>query len=619
MRTVRAAALLALVWQLTACGGGGGVNSTPSPAPLPPTATPTPSPTPTPAPTPTPTPAPAPTPTPPPVVLPPVANQNSDVSYPINAPTSYRISFDAAAKTYTITEPQTPTTFPPQTFGVNDIVAGDSNFTTYRRPNSTNAAYSDQLRLFVPGSGNTQLNLTYTSYGSLLISRRPLNDIVETSAYHFVIGDTTDNIPTTGLATYSGIVDGTMGGGSSRISGTSLLTADLLNDTIKLALDLNFKAVQPGTDLPPLQLAGQGYFDRAQDASMSGILSSPDGAILNGRFNGHFYGPNLEEFGISFSTSSANSITFPQSSSQYSNLEGASVGTRTSFGGNPATPTLDQGLSDGSVLNSAVTTLILGTGFSGNFSAFLTTISYDQASGKYTLARDSATNNGRPGYFIFGTTDRISGPSNFTTYKIHDPYDPDATTKNVTIGLFNTGASNSSVALTYTSYGFYNFPTVNSRPNSVESYAFLPFGSKTPVGNIPTVGTAAYNGVVDGVYGDPAGIYRISGTSLLSANFAARSLTTSVTFTGTNLTSGGPSLASETYAGTATFVQAVPNLNGQFGGALSSLQHSSVSGQFIGNFYGPAAEEFGYTFRMFNGTNSSDSTIFSIGVAVGKQ
>jgi hypothetical protein len=503
---------------------------------------------------------------------------------------------------------------------VADIVAGDANFTTFRRANGTSGARSDELRLFVPGTNNTKLALSYTSYGSLHIGGNPSQIYPDTRPYYFVIGTRSPVIPASGKATYSGIVDGISSGGVTRISGTSTLIADLLSDTVKLNLDLKFTTnpVVTSSGLPPLALSGQGFFDRAQDGFIYGSLASSTGAIQSGIFNGGFYGPNREEFGITFSTRSAGAsfATAPNPPSPpYYNLDGISVGTLTSLASNPVTSTLDNSLQAGEVLVAIANTLVLGSGYSGNYGADPSTISYDSTSGKYTIARE----RGYSGNFSFGPSDQVSGSSSFTTYKVHDDYDPDLTTKNVTVGLFKTGANNPQIALTYASYGFYNFPTLRSQPDSIDNYAFFPFGNPTPVGSIPTSGSATYNGIVDGIYGDTTGIYRMSGTSTLSASFAGQSLTTSMTFTGTNLASGGAPLVSQTYTGSASFVQPVPNINGQFGGHLSSSQNPGVSGQFIGSFYGPAAEEFAYSFRLFNGTTSANATTFGVGVALGKK
>ena len=64
---------------------------------------------------------------------------------------------------------------------------------------------------------------------------------------------------------------------------------------------------------------------------------------------------------------------------------------------------------------------------------------------------------------------------------------------------------------------------------------------------------------------------------------------------GLSLTSRSDGSSFGTYLGDGKVIG-----GGQFSGTFASSLPSFVSGAFMGGFYGPAAQEMGYTFYMYN-------------------
>lgn len=544
-----------------------------------------------------------------PVVLPPIASQSGSASLRAK-PSLYfdTLSYDASSKTYTAKSTLTSPGPAPVTFGAADIVSDDGSVTTYQHVDAANSSYVDQLVLSRPGSDNGKIHLSHSGYGSYAIGRPGYF-----TPDYFVFGQTPTALPLTGVATYAGIVDGCSIFCTNRIGGTSNLSLDFQTATFTTKLALTFTPATGYAALGPLTLTGVGALDANNPASngmdLSGILVNSDGSV-NGSLNGRLYGPNGNEFGLKFSTTGYNNAY---------NLNGVAVGTQQGVASEPADQTLAGSLQRGDGFYALNVVESLTSPTSGNVSSYSgqNLLRYDAATDSYILGRDSFSNQGHFQVLTFGATQRQSETSNFTSYIVADPSDPTNTSKNLTVSLFKVGPANSALNLTYASYGYYVFNGVDGTHATSNYDAFL-YGVATPLSAIPTTGSATYAGLVDGLYTDPNGTYRIAGSSALTANFAAQSLGTSLTFTGANTAAGGPALSTQTFNGTGNFATTYQNV-AQFRGSMSSATVAGLSGGFAGNFYGPHAEEFGYTFTLGNGTTSANSTVFASGVALGKR
>jgi hypothetical protein len=105
----------------------------------------------------------------------------------------------------------------------------------------------------------------------------------------------------------------------------------------------------------------------------------------------------------------------------------------------------------------------------------------------------------------------------------------------------------------------------------------------------------------------------LSGTTTLNANFSTKSISTSLATNGLG-TNTGQSLALDTFTGTSSI--SALNGNASFGGTLSNAGNSLLSGLFGGNFYGPAVQEFDYSFSLEE-VSAANATVGGC-VAVGR-
>lgn len=218
-------------------------------------------------------------------------------------------------------------------------------------------------------------------------------------------------------------------------------------------------------------------------------------------------------------------------------------------------------------------------------------ISYDAASGVYTYyTTDDATALKLPA--AAAVAGALPG---YTYFKVADPRAAGATDL---VAVYNSGTN--AMALTYASFAFAQIdPAVNS--SQLQAYVF---GSQTST--LPKTGSASYSGTVAGSARDSGGaVFLLKGSSTLSANFATGAYSTTLEFTGVKA-DGSTGLSSQSFSGVAGgFTLNGSPLNGNLTG--------SGSGTWGGKFFGPNAEEFGYTF-VVNGSNYS-----AIGVAAGKK
>lgn len=142
----------------------------------------------------------------------------------------------------------------------------------------------------------------------------------------------------------------------------------------------------------------------------------------------------------------------------------------------------------------------------------------------------------------------------------------------------------------YLSWGQWNDSTgvANTINNSVPWIA----GSLSSAAAIPSVGTATYSGQVIGNLNESGTISSILGSTALTANFAARSLTGSFD----NLTKNGNAWSSATVnAGWGAG-------SNQINGTLSAPA-INMNGTVSGNFFGPSANNVGGTWTLSGGPN----------------
>ncbi|SFP89672.1 hypothetical protein SAMN04488241_11068 [Sphingomonas rubra] len=224
---------------------------------------------------------------------------------------------------------------------------------------------------------------------------------------------------------------------------------------------------------------------------------------------------------------------------------------------------------------------------------------FDAKEGKYIVSN------------IIGTAHRFPDGYSFYGGEGLTTYGQNAADGVRRLNLLTPVANNPRIALTYTSYGVWQFDS-SDRSNidpQINNYHFFYFGIPTPADAVPRTGSAGYAGLAQGVLFDSQGTYALDGTMTLNADFAAATLTTALNLRGTN-TSNGLLIVIPAVSGTAT-IGAGAN---SFRGEVSTADNSFV-GSVLGSFFGPTAQEVGYSF----GINSPDLTRIGGGVAVGKR
>lgn len=221
----------------------------------------------------------------------------------------------------------------------------------------------------------------------------------------------------------------------------------------------------------------------------------------------------------------------------------------------------------------------------------------------------------------------FSNNTNFTSYSASNPGPPNTGDVISELYLFKVGPSNTQINLTYTSFGLQINSPFPSRSAPYGRETFFVFGVPTLSAGVPMAGTATYSGIVSGSGMTPpsgileAGLYDITGTSTLIANFSNATLTTSLTLTG-SITFGTSGLVSGFSPTTATGTGSIGSpgfQNGVSAGGDAGTFYGTLdvggnpSGSFTGRFYGPKAEEFGYNFSLRIGSSLAG------GIAIGKQ
>jgi len=213
-----------------------------------------------------------------------VSSSQSSLGTPVT------LSYDAGNNSYTVKIDQSGvsanTTFQASD---RDVAGSTATYDVFKRGD-------DQFVLFKPG--NATKTLTYTTYGGWL-RRTASGDNIDFKTSFFVFGvrTPTDDMPTTGTASYEAAVDGywVSNGSLQVLTGDAALTADFAAGAMAGVFALN------GTDQAG---AAHGFdtFDGAASITgnlFSGTMTGRD-TNYEGEWDGGFFGPNAEEVGGSF-------------------------------------------------------------------------------------------------------------------------------------------------------------------------------------------------------------------------------------------------------------------------------------------------------------------------------
>ena len=241
------------------------------------------------------------------------------------------------------------------------------------------------------------------------------------------------------------------------------------------------------------------------------------------------------------------------------------------------------------------TTKATGT---GNYARATSTVRYDKATNSYIIRDTGSLTLTRT--FDLDNKDPLLSTTAFSVIK---------NGANETLRIYNPGATTQGVALTYTGFGQWRRTgTPQFGTGTAVNDTYFVYGLKTPSADVPRSGSATYTTALDGTYANGTGVYAVTGTGSLTANFGA----------GTGTISYSANLAGAREGDSA----ALAGLGALTGGtgtiAYRSSGFSSTSaatgGGFAlgvnGNFYGPAAAEIGGLFRLTgNGGNGQGAIV----------
>jgi len=223
-----------------------------------------------------------------------------------------------------------------------------------------------------------------------------------------------------------------------------------------------------------------------------------------------------------------------------------------------------------------------------------TYVHYDVASKRYTVGGLSSTPS-------FSEANKSASKSN----AVLSVYEKTSGSRNETFLLFNPGAGNSSLALTYASYGAWLI--MDDRSTSIDAnISFFTFGTRTAAADMPRTGTASYNTIMDGIFADSSGFYSLSGTGSFTADFGASTIAFQANpFAANQL--GGPSKYLATFAGSGAIDSNTARFNG------NTTNADGLRLDLNGYFYGPGAAEMAGTFSL-SGMNAT-----GVGAIAGKK
>lgn len=208
------------------------------------------------------------------------------------------IEYDANTQSYTVTG----TTLPASTFAPSNRVAASSGpvITSYQKSSGNR---QENLALFNPGTANTELALTYASYGALqTITDNGATLDVDTAFFTYGVLTTASDMPRTGSASYRTHIDGQFAdnSGAYSLSGTSSFAANFAAGTFAFSMDPVGQNVVTGA----LKGLGShninGSIDRGNQFN-GNIGNSDPGGIYSSTLGGYFYGPAAAEIGGTFS------------------------------------------------------------------------------------------------------------------------------------------------------------------------------------------------------------------------------------------------------------------------------------------------------------------------------
>ncbi|MFM5908161.1 MAG: transferrin-binding protein-like solute binding protein [Novosphingobium sp.] len=434
----------------------------------------------------------------------------------------------------------------------------------------------------------------------------------------FVFGSETAfaAVPRTGTASFGVGLNGAVANVGSKLqtlSGTGSLSANFASGTI--ATDGTWKVVDtipnstlaPGTQVDSGTWAGSGTIASAAN-SLSGNITLTGGKTYSGALAGKFFGAAAESVGATFSATAANGAI----------AVGSLVGGRGTD--NTAAQQGLAALTSSTVLPGSETIHAYSPAISPPNSAYNdadVSVTYDPTNNSYVL-KSNTTAISYADLLINQTLTAAmidAGKSNATFTAYSAP--------SLEARVFKVGAGNPALALTYASFAEITKPVTSNGQNYTATY-YVPFGGVTPSYQMPSTGSAVYNGVV---YGKGGGANfgtssSMSGTSVFNVNFGTGQGSLALTVSATDAANVLQSIGTFTYAGPlGSFCGSTCQAQNRWFLPVSSttLTNNFWTGTANGNFFGVNAAEYGASFFMRFTPNGQSSDATFAGVTMGKK
>jgi hypothetical protein len=217
-----------------------------------------------------------------------------------DAPGAITISYDATTNRYTLRDSHAQSILAPATPSTVDAGITRDYADTQTLPY--------HLKLFVAGSSNSRLALTYLSYGLWTTDRASSTARVFDRSFVYGVETPAANLPRSGAALYDGAVAGRWATGNStyQLDGRSdgSVLANFYTGEVRTTMKL------AGSEIVSSAVATLGRVDgygsiTGGSSRFTGTMTGTDNTY-SGNFQGAFYGPANEEAGVSFALSGAN-------------------------------------------------------------------------------------------------------------------------------------------------------------------------------------------------------------------------------------------------------------------------------------------------------------------------
>lgn len=501
------------------------------------------------------------------------------------------ISYDAAAKSYTLNQPGRTTSFQ-----AADIQSNSNGETRFARGTGSTRDYLTIVTTPYSGSvSNRYVALGYAQHNETSTGVQN----TDFAAFTFGLESPVSAIPRSGTASWQTDVFGLYdapGQTPRTVQGAGDLTVNFAKGLFTTNTFLTQSDFLTGASLSGggIALVGQGTL--GSDGNFAGNVTY-EGSLgtVAGPLNGRFYGPGAEEVGAAFHADNGSGIT----------LNGALTGQRKAVA-TPTNFTLDSITSD-QMLTSFWVRVDQNNAASG-----VQLVPFTSLFSQITLHPDGSFYLGTPVSDMPGATftaaDQLStNRPDFVSYQKVVGGNP------VRVDLYRPASGSQAVVLTYANFGAWSW-TSPQQPYGYASTAYFTYGFLTPRDILSRrTGTASYDGPAYGSAVSTSARYMVSGNSHFDVDFGAQR------FAGTLVLNGAPETGgSATALGTWQFgtTMAVGQL------VQTALTNPAAaphpSNQIVPQLYGPNGNEIAATFTIVTGAQINGQNVAIAGATVAK-